>query len=386
MIALSRLISRFAELFGGDPDFVVHAPGRVNLIGEHTDYNDGFVLPVALQFGCTLLGRRREDRVVRAYSETFTEMAEFDAARPARDAELRWIDYLQAVAHILNQVGSASQGMDILVAGDVPIGAGLSSSAALEVGACLAFEASSGISLTPIDRAMAAQRAEREFVGVQCGIMDQFVSCNAQAGHALLLDTRTLGFQHVPIRLSGVSIVIGDTRKSRGLVDSEYNFRRSQCEEAVRLIAEQHQGVTALRDVTRDMLDYLGIQLDPVSARRARHVVTENLRVQQAAEALSSGDARTLGRLMTESHASLRDDYQVSCRELDVMVETALSVEGVYGSRMTGAGFGGCTVSLVDTQAVDDFQQTVGSIYASATGLAPAFYTCEASAGAQRLL
>ncbi|MCC6729630.1 MAG: galactokinase [Chthonomonadales bacterium] len=381
----SAVAARFADMYGGEPAFVVRAPGRVNLIGEHTDYNDGFVFPAAIDFDVVVAGSPRPDGQVRLYSDTFGESATFSLDAIARTDETPWSNYPRGVAQVLGQEGHALVGMNAVVAGNVPLGSGLSSSAAIEVASCLAYEAAGGFTIEPVQRALLCQRAEREFVGVQCGIMDQFISTLGREAHALFIDTRTLEYRPVPIPREGVSLLIANTNKPRGLVQSAYNERRAECEEAVRALREVLPEVMALRDVSADDLAEHSGRLSEVVRKRARHVVTENARVLDSVRALEAGDVARFGRLMNESHASLRDDYQVSCRELDVLVEAAQAQNGVYGSRMTGAGFGGCTVSLARTEAVESVRRAVAPVYRAETGLETTFYVCRASEGASRV-
>jgi galactokinase len=376
---------RFTELYDTPPAFVARAPGRVNLIGEHTDYNDGFVFPAAINYDITIAGAPRQDEQIRAYSLTFSQSDTFAVFTSEKSQTAPWTDYIRGVAHILRGEGFPLQGMNLVVSGTVPIASGLSSSAAMEVASCLAFETAGGFFIDPVQRALLCQRAEREFVGVNCGIMDQFISALGRAAHALFIDTRTLAYEAVPLPAQGVSIVIGDTNKKRGLVDSEYNNRRAECEKAVEILKKSLPGITALRDVDEESFARYADRLPETVRMRARHVVTENARVLQSVTALKAGDIDAFGQLMNASHDSLRDDYAVSCRELDVMVEAARKVKGVYGARMTGAGFGGCTVSLVAEEAVERFQQTVGAAYREATGLKATFYVCQASDGAGRI-
>jgi galactokinase len=372
----------FSAIYGSGPSFVARAPGRVNLIGEHTDYNDGFVFPVAISHDVTIAGRARNDRRVRLRSALYGQHSEFSLDALSRARRSRWTNYVRGVADILQQEGFGLCGMDAIVTGTVPLSSGLSSSAAFEVAACLALERVSGFELPPVKRALLCQRAEREFVGVQCGIMDQFISALGRADHALFIDTRSLEHEDVPLPATGVSIVIGNTNRQRGLVDSEYNRRREECEAAVEALRPARPGIRALRDVALCELEAARADLPPVVFRRARHVITENERVMRSVPALKAGDVALFGQLMNESHDSLRDDYEVSCPELDAMVSAARRAPGVYGSRMTGAGFGGCTVSLVASNAVGAFQGEVGAAYASATQRQATFYVCKASQGA----
>jgi len=383
MSQTEALLDAFSRAYDTRPSLLTRAPGRVNLIGEHTDYNEGFVFPAAITYRVMLAAAPRRDRQVRLYSVNYDQGSSFHLDRIRKVKTLTWSNYVRGVAWVLENEGYRLSGMDAAIAGDVPVSSGLSSSAALEVASCLAFEAVSGLSLDPKDRALLCQRAEREFVGVQCGIMDQFISSLGRRDHALFLDTRTLRFEAIPLPQTGIAIVIGNTRKPRGLVDSAYNERRAQCEEAVDALKPHLPGIRALRDVTMEQLLAHRNALDPIVFRRARHVVTENERVLKSVEALRRCDVVLFGRLMNESHESLRADYEVSCHELDVMVAAARGVAGVYGSRMTGAGFGGCTVSLVASEQVDEFRRRVGDAYRAAVPLEPEFYICQAADGAQ---
>lgn len=386
MTDLQPLLDRFTHLYGIAPAFVVRAPGRVNLIGEHTDYNEGFVFPAAINYDITIAGAPRRDQQVRAYSLTFQQSTTFSLEDLQRSEDAPWSNYLRGVALILQTAGYTLRGMNVVVMGTVPLASGLSSSAAIETASCLAFETAGDFHLDPVERARLCQRAEREFVGVHCGIMDQFISSLGKAQHALLIDTRTLEHESVPLPSEGVALVISNTNKRRGLVDSEYNTRRAECEQAVEILKKDLPGIRALRDVGEEDFRRFADRLPESVRRRARHVITENARVLESVRALRAGDLAAFGRLMNASHDSLRDDYAVSCRELDALVESARQIEGVYGSRMTGAGFGGCTVSLVAEEAVETFQKEVGTAYQQATGLAASFYVCQASEGASRVL
>ena len=371
----SAVVQAFAERFGGAPALVARAPGRVNLIGEHTDYNDGFVLPMAIDRAVWIALRPRPDSKVLIRSLDFHEEREFDLAHLASSGA-QWIDYVQAVAWVLQKRNRDLPGWEGVAAGDVPIGAGLSSSAALELAAARAFTAISGMRWEAREMALAAQRAENEWVGVQCGIMDQMISASGQEGHALLIDCRTLETRSVPVP-ADTAVVILDTSTRRGLVDSAYNDRRAHCE-----MASDALGVLALRDVDLATFEAHAHEMEPLIARRARHVITENERTLRAADALQRGDAGEMGRLMNASHASLRDDFEVSRHELDVMVELAQAHAACHGARMTGAGFGGCAVALVRREHAEDFAQTVGAAYEAHTGLGPRLYVCSATAGA----
>jgi len=372
-----RAIDAYRRAYGDEPEHIIVAPGRVNLIGEHTDYNDGFVLPAAIDRHVVLAISPREDRTVRLYAADFSKTAEFALDDIQPDADQRWSNYERGVAWALQGAGHELRGMDVAISSDVPIASGLSSSAALEMATARAFEVASGLTLDGVTRALLGQKAENEFVGMRCGIMDQYIISLGQRDHALLIDCRSLEYQLVSLP-SGYSLVICDTKKRRGLVDSEYNTRRQECEEGARIL-----GVPALRDVDVDTFAERADALPPIVRQRCKHIVTENQRVMDAVQALGEGNVGTFGRLMDASHASLRDDYQVSCHELDVMVEIASRQEGVVGSRMTGAGFGGCTITLVesDADAIERFRANVQGTYAEQTGLQPEIYVCRAEQG-----
>lgn len=376
-----RVGDAFRQWFGKAPQVIVRAPGRVNLIGEHTDYNDGFVLPMAIDRQVLVAAAPRPDRVVRVYAMDFEAQVSFSLDDIHHDEHQRWSNYQRGVAWVLQKEGLDLVGLEAVVTSDVPIASGLSSSAAIEVSLATAWKLLSGFDLDPVQLALLCQRAENQFVGANCGIMDQFISALGQQDHALLIDCRSLDYRLVPLP-SDVAIVVADTMKRRGLVDSEYNARRRECEEGARLLGELLPGVRALRDITPQQFAQHAERLPPVIRRRCRHVVSENARVEGAVATLEAGDVASFGELMVASHRSLRDDYEVSCRELDVMVEAALGIEGVYGSRMTGAGFGGCTVSLVAQEAVEGFGQGVQATYEAQTGLRPQIYVCQPSQGA----
>lgn len=363
---------------------VFRAPGRVNLIGEHTDYNEGFVMPVAIGFSTWVTAVRRDDRTVSIFSENFSEPVEFDLDDKSLRAQGHWSDYVKGVAVTLERAGYRLRGAELRIRGEVPIGSGLSSSAALEVASAFALLTTSGITIDRVELAKLCQRAESEFVGMRCGIMDQFASSNGQVGNALLLDCRSLEYKPVPLP-EAARLAVCNTMVKHSLATSEYNARRLECEKAVRYFAERLPNVRALRDVSEEELKSLGSDLPEVIYRRARHVITENQRVLAAGAALERGDLRTFGQLMKSSHDSLRHDYEVSCKELDLMVELALKVRGVFGSRMTGGGFGGSTVNLVAAENVDEFKEVVSRSYQNATGLSPEIYICDAAGGAEEI-
>jgi galactokinase len=376
----SDIRETFAEVFGGEPATVVRAPGRVNLIGEHTDYNDGYVLPVAIDRSVLVAAAPRDDRQVVIYALDFGESVEFSLDDIEYDQVNTWSNYQRGVAYFLEERGIRLPGLNAVVVGDVPIGSGLSSSAAIEVSMAYTWQVLAGFRLSRVELALLCQRAENEFVGMKCGIMDQFVSALGQRDHALLIDCRSLDHQPVPLPI-GAAIIVADTMKRRGLVDSEYNTRRQECEEGVRILQRYLPQAQALRDVSSDQFVEYEEQLPENVCKRCRHIIYENERVLNSVAALRAGDLNAFGRLMNESHISLRDDYEVSCAELDIMAEAAWKVDGVYGSRMTGAGFGGCTVSLVAEEAIEDFQARVAAGYEAVTSIAPQIYVCRAEHG-----
>lgn len=377
MSDLEIVQTEFSRIFDLRPEHVVRAPGRVNLIGEHTDYNGGFVLPMAIDSAAFIAARRRPDRQVRMVALDFGgSRSEFSLDAITRDNVSRWGNYVRGVALVLEQRGVKLEGIDLAIHSTVPIGSGLSSSAALEVCAALAFLAFAQAAIDPVEIAQLCQKVENDFVGVKSGIMDQFVSVLAHAGHALLIDCRDLSYQHVPMP-EGATIVVCDTKKRRGLVTSEYNTRRAECEEAAR-----RMGVGLLRDVSVGEFAHWEPDLPPVVAKRARHVITENERVLHAVRAMQQDELVTLGRLMNESHSSLKDDYEVSSPELDLMVDIARHQAGCLGARLTGAGFGGCTVNLVQDDAVQSFVRNVAAGYKARAGIEPPVYVCEAALGA----
>ena len=375
----------FRHRFGRPPAGLAEAPGRVNLIGEHTDYNQGFVLPVAIDRTIAVAFAPREDGRVRAHSLDFDQEDEFALADIHRLESDSWANYLRGVALVLQQAGHRLTGLNLVVQGEVPVGAGLSSSAALEVATLGAFATAADLALDDRDKALLAQRAENEFVGVACGVMDQMAAVFGRADHALRIDCRSLETQAVPLNLDahGLRIVVANTGVRRALTASAYNQRRQECSRAVELLFVLLRGrrPRSLRDITLRDLSINGRFLSEELLRRARHVVSENARVLATVDALQRGDLAEVGRLFYASHESLAHDYEVSSPELDLMVELACSLEGVVGARMTGAGFGGCTVNLVRADAVDDFRQEVIETYRARTGLPGEMYVCRAVDG-----
>lgn len=376
----------FLENFAGKAEATVMAPGRVNLIGEHTDYNEGYVLPMAVDRGIAIAGRKRGDRKITLYSADFGQTAEFSLDHLHPDPAFRWADYLKGVALLLKQMGMNLGGFEAAVKGDLPQGSGLSSSAALEVAAVVFLRNLFRFELKDLDLIRLAQRAENEFVGVQCGIMDQFASHLGGKDHALFIDCRSLEHDWVPLG-NDLKVVVFNTGVKRELASSEYNERRRQCEEGVREFAKVLPGIHSLRDVSLCDFEKHQGKLEPLVMKRCRHVITENQRVLDTVEALKSRNLERVKALFCESHESLRDDYQVSCPELDILVELAQEHPLQKGSRMTGAGFGGCTVHLVpkDEQVAENFTSFVATGYENRVGRKPEIYVFAPSAGAKFL-
>jgi len=364
----------FLTYFNAKPEIIVRAPGRVNLIGEHTDYNDGFVLPMAIDHAVWMALSPRADSQVRIRSLDLEVDSAFDLNSLAKGEG--WLEYIKGVAFQLQKAGYELRGFDAVMTGDVPRGAGLSSSAAVELATARAFAAVSGFAWDAAQMAIISQKAENEWVGVNCGIMDQMASAASKAGYALFLDCRTLEVQHAPLP-ENISVVILDTSTRRGLVDSAYNERRSQCEEAARWF-----GVKALRDVSVDDLKKGESGLSEVVMKRARHIVTENARVLEAVQVMKAGNVKRLGELFNASHASLRDDFEVTNEALNQIVECAQEQSSCFGARMTGAGFGGCAVALVQEENAQEFANAVSAAYKQRSGLDASVYVCKASEGA----
>jgi galactokinase len=379
---LRRATARFAERFPGSAPRVAVAPGRVNLIGEHTDYNDGFVLPMAIGRAAVVVFRARPDRVLRGHSVAFEETRELAVDALSAPGGHDWLSYVAGVLWAFASEGLPVPGLDVVVDGDVPIGAGLSSSAALEMATARALCAATGTTWDPVRMAKLGQKAENRYVGMNCGIMDQFASAACREGHALLLDCRSLETRPVPVP-AGTSVVVMDTGARRNLAGSAYNDRRAACERVVAEVAKADARVRALRDVSVEALEAAGPRLDPTDWKRACHVVPENRRPVEMAEALQSGDLARAGRLMNDSHFSLRDLYEVSCEELDLVTELARRQPACLGARTTGAGFGGCAVALVREDAVAGFCDAVLSAYRASVDLPAALYPCRPEAGAR---
>lgn len=377
MIDLENLKSEFRRRYFRSPR-IFRAPGRVNLIGEHTDYNDGFVLPAALEFATYVSASSRDDRRIRVASLNFDHDLEFDLDDSLQQAETTWAKYVQGVGLILERLGYRLRGADLLIDSDVPVGAGLSSSAALEISTAFALATLSGHAIDGIQLAKVGQTAEHEFAGVRSGIMDQFVSVFGQANHALFLDCRSLEWSPIPV--SQAQFIICNTKVKHDLAESEYNKRRAECEAAANFL-----GQSSLRDVSIREFEAGSTNMPEIVKRRARHIITENARVLDSVNALRGGDVLTFGRLMNASHESLRDDFEVSSPELNLMVDLAGEQKGILGSRMTGGGFGGCTISLVEAADQRDFIDNISAAYFRQTCVMPDIYECRIADGVREL-
>ena len=378
---LENVKTTFEQTFGYKGQHSIQAPGRVNLIGEHTDYNDGFVLPCAINYQTVVVASPRKDNIVRVVAVDYdNEQDSFDLTLPIEPVKQDWANYIRGVVKHLQLRGYNFTGADIAVSGNVPQGAGLSSSAALEVVIGQTFKTLYNLNISQQDIALNGQEAENQFVGCNCGIMDQLISAQAQEDHALLIDCRSLETSAVSIP-EGVSIVIVNSNKKRGLVDSEYNTRREQCESAAEFF-----GVKALRDVSIETFNSRKDELDPITAKRAKHVITENDRTVAAAKALKENDMPTLQKLMAESHVSMRDDFDITVPEIDILVDIIKNQIGAQGGvRMTGGGFGGCVVSLMPDSLVNNVIKAVEAEYAVKTNLQANIFVCTAKNGASAL-
>ncbi len=368
-----KVIKAFERRFGTRPSHIIRAPGRVNLIGEHTDYNDGFVLPMAIDRATWIAISPRDDRQVQAHSLDFEETAVFHLDHLKK--ETGWGEYLKGLAYVLQQEGFQLSGWNGVLATDIPIGAGLSSSAALEMGVMRAFTAVSSLTWQPVRMARLAQKADNEWVGIQSGVMDQMISANGRAGHALLIDCRDLSTCPIPLP-EGTAVLILDTMTRHSHAESGYNERRQSCEAAAAFF-----GAPALRDVSWQHFLARAAEMEPPMRRRARHVISENERALHAAAAMQNGDAAAMGRLMNASHASLRHDFEVTNKPLDVMAGIAQAQPGCFGARMTGGGFGGCAAALVSAEQADTIGAAVAREYETVTGLQPHIYVTQAGAG-----
>ncbi|MCP4727376.1 MAG: galactokinase [bacterium] len=379
---LNKTRSVFVERFGKEPEVSSKAPGRANIIGEHTDYNGGFVLPVGIDKCIYACGSKRTDSIIEIHSMDFDSDIVFRREELFKDNDNPWADYQKGVISEFIKEGYLPGGLNMVFGGDIPIGAGLSSSAAVELAAAVLINHLFEFNLDKMSLVKLCQNAERNFVGVQCGIMDQFASCMAQKDMAILLDCKTLDYEYSPFDMKDHKIVLCNTLKKRGLVDSEYNRRRAECEEGVAYFNEIKSGVELLRDIDQDVFNEYKEGLPENVRKRCEHVVYENHRVLECVRALKENDLKKTGSLLYGSHESLRDLYEVSCRELDIMVEIAERIKGNLGSRMMGAGFGGCTINIVETDSIDDFCGIMNEEYYKKTGIKPEIYISRIEDGA----
>ena len=370
----AEMRAAFHDRFGKQPR-VFRAPGRINVIGEHTDYNDGLVMPAAIDRNAWVAVHPRDDRSLHVRSANFDEVEEIDLDRARHVRRGKWSDYVHGVAVGLEHRGTRLPGADLLVRSNVPIGAGLSSSAALEVASALALASTADAHIEPTEIALLCQTAENDFVGARCGVMDQFIACHGRPGQAMLLDCRNLDFRYVSLP-DNVRLLLVNTMVRHDLTAGKYNRRRAECEQALERFHRRDHEVRTLRDVTTDKLEALRETLSRTQFRRVRHVISENARVLAAEEALNAGDGERLGKLLSASHASLRDDYEVSCHELDVLAEIADQTDGVHGSRMMGGGFGGCVLIVIDTDRAEEAALSVAAEYAERTGIEPWTHVC----------
>ncbi|KMM36892.1 galactokinase [Guptibacillus hwajinpoensis] len=385
---MKTLYEQFQNVFGDGGEIKsFFSPGRVNLIGEHTDYNGGHVFPCSLSIGTYAIVRKREDSLIRFYSMNFEEkgVIEVELENLTYEVEHDWANYPKGVVSIFKQNGYRVTGFDVLYYGNIPNGAGLSSSASIELATSVLLNELNRLAVDMVEMVKMSQRAENEFVGVNCGIMDQFAIGMGKENAAVLLDCNTLDYSYSPVQLENASLVIANTNKRRGLADSKYNERRAECERALAQL-QDHLDIQALGDLTIEAFEANEHHItNPVDRKRARHAVSENIRTIEAAKQLKAGDIEAFGQLMNESHISLRDDYEVTGDELDALVEAAWSEEGVIGSRMTGAGFGGCTISIVENQFLESFRKNTAEVYKEKTGLSPEFYVVEIGNGAREI-
>jgi galactokinase len=378
-----QILQKFRSHFKDEP-MLFRSPGRVNLIGEHTDYNEGFVLPAAVDKAIYFAISARNDDSGYLLANDLGENHNFALSARCR-SEKRWPNYLIGVVDQLVKLGYDVPGFNCVFGGNIPIGAGMSSSAALEAGLAFALNRLFDLKIAPIELVKLAQRAENEFVGVRCGIMDQFINIFGKPRTVLKLDCRSLAFRYYPFDREDLRVVLCDTRVKRELASSEYNVRRRQCETGVELLRKYHPSIRSLRDVSLDMLEAHRSEFEPVICKRCGYVIRENIRVEQACQDLERGDFQAFGKRMSASHEGLRDEYEVSSRELDVLVEAASQIPGVLGARMMGAGFGGCTINLVEEKAVDGFSQEVSSQYRSRLGTDPRIYISMLQSGTEQI-
>jgi len=383
--SIDWLARKFDDLWAGEKPRFFRAPGRVNLIGEHTDYNDGFVLPIALNYHTVVAASRRDDEKIEVYSVNYDELQKFDFNDAPRRETREWINYVEGIGRVLRDEGYQIGGANLLINSDVPVGAGLSSSAAIEIAVGLALTSVNDIDIEKLRLALAGQRAEHEYVGTKSGIMDQFVVALGRAEHALLIDCRALRAEEILLKLDDTELIVCNSGVKHALASSAYNTRRAECEKGVELLCEHLPEIKALRDVELADFERFASFLPDVIRRRCRHVITENARTLEAAQAFKRGDIELAGKLMSQSHVSLRDDYEVSCDELDTLVALAESFDGVRGARMTGGGFGGCTINIVRREHSDKFVKFIAEEYERQTERRAEIFRVKACDGAAEI-
>ncbi len=384
-MTLDLIINTFVNKFNEQPSIVVRSPGRINIIGEHTDYNDGFVFPAAIDKEIMFAAKPNDKNSFRFFSVDFKENFEMKV-RDLSKSEVEWANYLLGVADQFKQAGYELQGADVVFGGDIPVGAGLSSSAAVETGFAKVLNELFDFKVAKIDLVKMSQKAEHEYAGVMCGIMDQFAIVHGKSGHALKLDCRTLDYEYAPVELDSYQIILVDTKVKHALASSEYNTRRKECEAAVALLKKHDPNIKALRDVTEELLKKHHFEMEEKVYRRAKYVVEENHRVEDAFAALKENDINKLGKLMYTTHIGLRDDYEVSCDELDILFDIAYNSDEVVGARMMGGGFGGCTINIVKNEGVDAFIEKAKSEFEKSTGQKPEFYKVKIYEGTSVLM
>lgn len=375
----NQIVKKFEELFKNEP-LLVRSPGRINLIGEHTDYNDGFVFPAAIDKEIHFAVAKNKANIFRFYALDLHESFEMKVENLAK-SDTSWANYLLGVAAQFKKAGYELEGVDCVFGGDIPLGAGLSSSAAIENGFAFALKEILEAPVSKIQMIKMAQKAEHEYAGVMCGIMDQFASMNGKKDHAIKLDCRSLDFEYANIDLHDYEILLVNTNVKHELASSEYNTRRAECETGVQILQKYDNNITALRDVSLSLLQVHREEIDPIVYKRCEFVIKENLRVEDAFSALAKNDIKTLGALMFQSHEGLRDDYDVSCKELDLLFDMGKRSDGVIGSRMMGGGFGGCTINIVKKEKMNTFSEGVKNEYSKITGIEPEIYSVKITDG-----
>ena len=382
MDLLTQIRQKFNEIFEGDPEVTGRAPGRANIIGEHTDYNGGFVLPIGIDKNIYTAASRREDDIVNIFSLDFNESASFNINELKFDKTKLWVNYPKGVISELISADFKISGFNMVFGGDIPVAVGLSSSAALECAVAVTLKKLNRLKIDKMEMVKLCQRAENNFVGVKCGIMDQFASCMAKADSAIFLDCKTLKHEYIPFKLKEFFIVLCNTNKKRELVDSEYNKRKNECEKGVEFFKTLNNRIESLRDVPVELFETNKQSLQNITGKRCEHVIYENRRVIECISALRRRKIFSVGNLLFQSHYSLKDLYEVSCMELDILVEIAKKTDGCFGSRMMGAGFGGCTINLVHKDNIEEFSQTIRFEYHKKTGIVPDIYICKVEEGA----